>query len=159
VTGPRGTLTKSFNHLNIDIKVVGKTVRAEIWFGTKALKACCRTVISHIKNMMTGVTKGFLYKMKLVYNHFPITVVHEKNTIEIKNFLGEKKDRVITLPKGVSMDRPKDVKDELVFTGNDIDAVSQICADIHTATLVRDKDIRKFLDGIYVSYRGNVIDE
>ena len=161
MTGPRGKLTKNFNHLNITLALLnkGRTVRAEVWFAAKTVKACCRTVTSHIKNMMIGVTRGFLYKMKLVYNHFPITVVSEKNTIEIKNFLGEKFDRVITLPEGVTMERSKDVKDELQFSGNDIDAVSQICADIHTCTLVRDKDIRKFLDGIYVCYRGNVIDE
>ena len=34
------------------------------------MRSCC----SHISNMMIGVTKGFEYKMKLVYAHFPINV-------------------------------------------------------------------------------------
>lgn len=38
VTGPRGTLTRNFNHLKITIRLVkkGKVVRAEIWFGNRA---------------------------------------------------------------------------------------------------------------------------
>ena len=45
----------------------------------------------------SGVTKGFEYKMKMVYAHFPINVACDKtpgskanNKIEIRNYLGEK---------------------------------------------------------------------
>jgi large subunit ribosomal protein L9e len=41
--------------------------------------------------------------------------------------------------------------------GNDIQNVSQSAASIHTSCLVKNKDIRKFLDGIYVSERTTVI--
>ncbi len=37
-----------------------------MWFGDRKGMACVRTVTSHVKNMITGVTKGFLYKMRLV---------------------------------------------------------------------------------------------
>lgn len=55
-----------------------------------------RTISSHIINMMTGVTKGYRYKMKSVYAHFPInTAISEGGKkIEIRNFLGEKIVRV-----------------------------------------------------------------
>ncbi len=43
------------------------------------------------------------------------------------------------------------MKDEIVLTGNDLESVSQSAANIQQSTKVRDKDIRKFLDGIYVS--------
>merc|ERR1711916_174035 len=43
------------------------------------------------------------------------------------------------------------IKDELVVEGNDIEKVSLSCSMCRTATLVRNKDIRKFLDGVYVS--------
>jgi hypothetical protein len=46
---------------------------------------------------LTGVTKGYEYKMKLVYAHFPINVDCQKtagskikNRIEIRNYLGQK---------------------------------------------------------------------
>ena len=48
------------------------------------------------------------------------------------------------------------VKDELVVEGNDISQVSQTCANVHCACLVKKKDIRKFLDGIYVTVKENV---
>lgn len=43
-------------------------------FGKKKRLASIRTACSHVKNLITGVTKGFEYKMRLVYAHFPINV-------------------------------------------------------------------------------------
>lgn len=110
--------------------------------------------------MMIGVTRGFLYKMKLVANHFPISAAmsDDNKNLEIRNFLGEKRVRFVPIPKGVTFDKPKDNKDEIHFAGNDIDEVSKVCAYTHQVCLVKQKDIRKFLDGIYVSFRGNVVE-
>lgn len=41
--------------------------------------ATLRTVKSIIQNLITGVTKGYKYKMRYVYAHFPINVNIEKN--------------------------------------------------------------------------------
>ena len=38
--------------------------------------------------------------------------------------------------------------------GNSIEAVSQSAASISTSTQIHNKDIRKFLDGLYVSEKG-----
>jgi large subunit ribosomal protein L9e len=69
----------------------------EKWFGSKKELASVRSCCSHIKNMQIGVTKGYEYKMKLVYAHFPINVDCQKtagskikNRIEIRNYLGQK---------------------------------------------------------------------
>ena len=45
-------------------------------------------------------------------------------------------------------------KDELVLEGNNIENVSGMAAAIHDSCLVRNKDLRKFLDGLYVSSSG-----
>ena len=42
-----------------------------------------RQVCSHIENLITGVTKGFLYKMRFVYAHFPINVALTDRTVSI----------------------------------------------------------------------------
>ena len=42
----------------------------------------------------------------------------------------------------------------MILQGNDIENVSRSAALIHQVCLVKNKDIRKFLDGIYVSERG-----
>jgi len=167
VKGPKGELVRSFDHLKIDLFLVpgakkgDRILRAELWFADRKAAACVRTVTSHIENMITGVTRGFLYKMRMVYAHFPISVGIENGgkTVEIRNFLGEKVVRTIVLGEGVKIERSKDVKDEIVLTGINLDIVSQSAANIQQSTRVCDKDIRKFLDGIYVSYKGNIVSD
>ena len=44
----------------------------------------------------------------------------------------------------------------LFFQGNDLEAVSRSCALIHQSCLCKKKDIRKFLDGIYVTDSGPI---
>ena len=54
------------------------------------------------QNLIKGVTKGFEYKMRLVYAHFPINANIEENgkLIEIRNFLGEKRVRIVRMLPG-----------------------------------------------------------
>jgi large subunit ribosomal protein L9e len=75
---------------------------------------------------------------------------------ENRNFLGEKIVRRVTMQKGVDVEASKGVKDQIEITGNSLEAVSQSAADIQQICRVRNKDIRKFLDGLYVSERGNI---
>merc|ERR1712159_103621 len=158
VKGPRGTLTKQFKHLHIDIKKAGpQKIIVEKWFAGSRQASAVRTVSSHIKNMITGVTVGFEYKMRFVYAHFPInfTFVNNNKTIEIRNFIGEKRVRRVTAQEGCTMDRTEN-KDEIKICGNDIDAVSVTAAQISQCSQAKHKDIRKFLDGIYVIEKGNI---
>ena len=55
-----------------------------------------------MQNLFKGVTYGFLYKMRLVYAHFPIGVNIEEDgkLIEIRNFLGEKRVRIVKMLAG-----------------------------------------------------------
>ena len=48
------------------------------------------TIESHIKNMITGVTKGYTYKLKIVFSHFPITVKVQDRAVMVENFTGER---------------------------------------------------------------------
>mmetsp|Transcript_31196 Transcript_31196/g.52796 ORF Transcript_31196/g.52796 Transcript_31196/m.52796 type:complete len:131 (-) Transcript_31196:128-520(-) len=122
--------------------------------------ALVRTIQSQILNMITGLKRGYQYKMRLVYNHFPIqaTIEDDGTRVEVRNFVGQKMTKVCKLPEGVTC-RRSDVKDELVFEGNDITKVSVATSQVHHLALVRNKDIRKFLDGIYVSGKGHVLEE
>lgn len=129
-------------------------VKVDLWFATRKQLACVRTIISHIENMFIGVTRGFEYKMRFVYSHFPINVTLNGNIVEIRNFLGEKRVRKVKLFPGVKYERSANVKDEIALSGTDIAAVSLTAAQIQQATNVRHKDLRKFLDGIYVSEKG-----
>ena len=91
--------------------------------------------------------------MRFVYAHFPINVniVNSGKDLEIRNFLGEKMVRHVPMLDGVTVGRSERQKDEIFVTGNNIEAVSQSAASIQHSTSITNKDIRKFLDGIYVS--------
>merc|ERR1712037_387362 len=147
VKGPRGELSKSFKHQRVDLQLIegeeGKQILVEKWFGKTKQLASLRTIISHINNMFGGVLQGYRYKMRSVYAHFPINCTIEKapHRIEIRNFLVEKRPRIVN-----------------ILEGNDIENVSRSCTLIYTACLVKKKDIRKFLDGMYVSEKGLIQD-
>lgn len=128
---------------------VGNKVVFTVWHGSRKHVACLRTIKSAIENMVIGVTKGFLYKMKLVYAHFPINAIpaDDGTAIQIRNFLGEKYVRDCPMLEGTKVSL-SDVKDEIILQGNDIEKVSQSAASITDKCRVKNKDIRKFLDGI-----------
>ncbi|KAL2542388.1 60S ribosomal protein L9-1 [Abeliophyllum distichum] len=167
VEGPRGKLTRDFKHLNLDFQLItdeetGKRkLKVDAWFGSRKTTAAIRTALSHVGNLINGVTKGYRYKMRFVYAHFPInaSITNGNKSIEIRNFLGEKKVRKVDMLDGVTILRSEKVKDELVLDGNDIELVSRSTALINQKCHVKNKDIRKFLDGIYVSEKGTIVEE
>jgi hypothetical protein len=109
-----------------------------------------------INNLIIGVTKGFKYKMRYVYAHFPINVNVDKNgetgvyEVEIRNFIGEKIVRRVIMRPGVDVEISKAQKDELVLSGNSLEDVSQSAADIQQICRVRNKDIRKVCSTLLV---------
>merc|ERR1740125_27654 len=115
VKGPRGTLTRNFRHMDADIVKIVKDnknyVKVEVHFGRRLHIACIRTVCSHIRNMVIGVTKGFRYKMRFVYAHFPINALISD--------AGEKVTRVVNMLEGVTIVRDTKVKDQVILEGND----------------------------------------
>lgn len=65
--------------------------------------------------------------------------------------------RKVPMLEGVTVDHSKAQKDELVLEGNSLENVSQSAASIQQSCAVKNKDIRKFLDGIYVSSRETIV--
>jgi len=166
VEGPRGVLTKDLSHLSVNFsKLKPNQIGIEIHHGNRKNVATLRTVRTLINNLIIGVTKGFKYKMRYVYAHFPINVNLSKNgetglwEVEIRNFIGEKIVRTVVMHAGVDVEISKAQKDELILSGNSLEGVSQSAADIQQICKVRNKDIRKFLDGLYVSEKGNIVEE
>ncbi|CAE8624237.1 unnamed protein product [Polarella glacialis] len=162
VTGKHGTLKRDFKHLPIELFLAdgGKKVKARMYFAKTKQLSMLRSVCSHIGNLFDGVEKKFEYKMRLVYAHFPINanIVNGGKTVEIRNFLGEKIVRTVHMLPGVVCEKGASIKDELCIKGTDIDLTSRSAALIHQSCLVKNKDIRKFLDGIYVYSHGTMED-
>ncbi|MEM3725966.1 MAG: 50S ribosomal protein L6 [Candidatus Bathyarchaeia archaeon] len=147
VKGAKGTLTRDFSQAPVSIEVDGKTIRVWAEWPRKKEASLVGTVCSHIQNMITGVRKGFSYKLKIVFSHFPISVKVKDKVVLIENFTGERNPRKAKIIGDVQV---KVQSEDIIVQGVNIEDVSQTAANIEQATKVKRKDPRVFLDGIYV---------
>ena len=87
-------------------------LQVEKHFGKRKELAAVRTVCSIIQNAITGVMRGYKYKMRAVYAHFPINCAISDNgtTVEVRNFLGEKFIRKVKMHEGVTCENSKEQK-------------------------------------------------
>ncbi|MCW4002345.1 MAG: 50S ribosomal protein L6 [Candidatus Bathyarchaeota archaeon] len=150
VKGAKGSLTRDFSHAPVSIDSEGKNIRVWAKWPRKKEAALVGTIESHIKNMITGVTKGYSYKMKIVFSHFPITVKYQNKNVIIENFTGERRARKVKLIGDVKV---KIESEDIIIEGINLEDVSQSAANIEQSTKVRRKDPRVFLDGIYTYER------
>jgi large subunit ribosomal protein L6 len=156
IKGEKGELTKDFSHAPIRIRMEGKTVTVDASWPRKKEAALVGTVRSHIQNMIKGVTKGFTYKLKIVFSHFPITAKVKRRALSIENFTGERSPRSAK----IMGDTKVTVKgDDIIVQGISLEDVSQTAANIQNATKIRIKDPRVFLDGIYVYEKQEGLEE
>ena len=72
VEGPKGKLVRNFKHLNLDLHLIkedeiGKCKpMIEVWFGFKKSSTAILTALSHVESLITGVTKGYRYKIYFI---------------------------------------------------------------------------------------------
>jgi large subunit ribosomal protein L6 len=150
VEGEKGRLVRDFSHAPITFQKMEKTVEIRTEWPRKKEAAVVGTVSSHIKNMIIGVTKGFTYKLKIVFSHFPISVKIEGTNVVVENFTGERSRR---LAKILGETQVIVRSDDVIVQGNNLEDVSQTAANVEQATKVKVKDPRVFLDGIYIYER------
>jgi large subunit ribosomal protein L6 len=152
VKGEKGALSRVFNHPNINLKLNGKeNIILNCKSSRKKDKALLGTYIAHINNMINGVSKGFEYRMKTVFSHFPIKTSVEEDIFVIQNFLGERAPRTAKILDGVIVEAKGE---DITVKGIDKEKVGQTVANIERATRVKYRDIRVFQDGIYRINKG-----
>jgi len=147
VTGTNGTITRDFGHTKLNMGYQENTLRIWAENPKKKKASLVNTIASHVRNMIKGVTQGFTYRLKIVFIHFPMTINIQEDRVVINNFVGENSPRVAKIKGNVQV---KIEGDDIVVTGSDIEEVAQTAANIQESTKIRNKDLRKFLDGIYV---------
>ena len=147
VKGPKGEISRDFTHAEVDIQKIRNKIQVSVEYPRSRQIALVGTIISHVKNMMLGVTHGVIYKLKIVFAHFPPSVKVEGDKLIIENFYGEKAARVARILPGV---KARVDGDDVIVEGIDVELVGQTAANIQLATKLRKKDPRKFHDGIYV---------
>lgn len=133
----------------VNVKTEGNKVQISADRMRKSERKLFGTMKAHIKNMIKGLTEGFIYKLQIANVHFPMAVSHDKenNEFVVKNFLGEKKDRRIKLVKDVDVKIDKEV---IELTSYDIEKAGQVATNIEKGTRVRNKDRRVYQDGIFI---------
>ncbi len=117
----------------------------------RKVKSVAGTIESHINNMISGVTNGYTYKLKIVFMHFPMTVKASGKEIAVQNFLGEKSVRSA---KAVGDVKVEIKDDEITVTGYNKEDVGQTAANIERATKISARDRRVFQDGIFLVSSG-----
>ncbi len=149
IKGPGGSAAKVFEKIHVDIAVNGGKVVITPFTDKKSDVVSTNTVASIVKNLVHGVTKGFEYRMKVVFAHFPVTVkVKEKEReVAIENFVGERSPR---LAKIVGDCKVSVEGDDIIIKGVSVEHIGQTAANIEQATKIKRKDQRIFLDGVYV---------
>ncbi|GBC71268.1 50S ribosomal protein L6 [Candidatus Calditenuaceae archaeon HR02] len=147
IKGKLGSVERDFGHAGAEVSLDGDVLHIRVYGRGRRCLARLGTVKANIKNMIIGVTQGFTYKLKIVQSHFPMSVKVQGGNLVVENFAGEKYPRVIRLPEGVKVQ----VKgDDVIVTGIDKYLVGLAAGRIEQGTRITRKDLRKFLDGIYI---------
>ncbi len=149
ITGPKGVCIRNFVYPKINISSDGKDIIISCKDAKKKDIAMIGTIKGHIKNMILGVTDGIVYKLKVLYSHFPVKITYNKDTkiLSIENFLGEKKHRSVKLFGNINTEISHNI---ITLTGCNIEEVSQNAANIESVTKIKNRDRRVFQDGIYI---------
>ncbi|MCX8180558.1 MAG: 50S ribosomal protein L6 [Thermofilaceae archaeon] len=159
VEGPLGTVEKDFSHAKtIHFSFEDRKIILETFNADRKTYSSINTLASKIKNMIIGVQRGYRYKMKIVYAHFPMNIkVDEKNNIiTIENFLGRRGKIITRIEPGVKV---KVDKEDIIIESPDIEAAAQTAANIREATKLKGKYRMSphgreggpgILDGVYI---------
>jgi len=146
--GPFGLVQKDFTKIPAIIDLQEGKIIIKSQGNRKKDFALVNTIQSIINNMIKGSTKGFTYRLKIVFAHFPISVKIKGKDISVENFFGERSARV---SKIIGDDTKVTVQGEdVIVSGPNIESVSQTAANLELATRIKNKDSRVFLDGVYV---------
>lgn len=147
IKGPKGEVTRKQPDKKITIHQQNQELTLTYKNATKREKRMLFTTRAHIKNMIKGVQEGFIYKLKICSGHFPMNVTIKNDTLEIKNFIGEKVPRTLKIKTGATV---KINGDEIIVESTNKEIAGQTAGSIEKLTRRPGFDKRIFQDGIYI---------
>ena len=151
ITGPLGSTSKDFRLIRANVNIDSNKITIESFGSRKKQRATFGTTVAHVNNLIIGVTEGYTYKLKTAFAHFPLTVKTEPGKIIVENFYGERGNRIA---KVIGESNVSVKGDEIIISGINIEEVSQTAANLEQSTRIKNKDLRVYLDGIYLFEKG-----
>lgn len=142
-----GEVSRKFNQKNISIIVTDNKIKLESDRGLKKDKKMIGSVSAHINNMLKGAQQKHTYVLKICSGHFPMNVSVSGSKLFVKNFLGEKVPRALSLKPGADI---KIEGDLIYIASSNKETAGQVSADIEQLTRRPGYDTRVFQDGIYL---------
>jgi len=117
---------------------------------TKRELKLINSIVAHIRNLFDGIKEDYLYKLEVCNVHFPMVVKVEGNLVKVKNFLGEKVERIAEILPNTKVVVKGNI---LEVSSPNIESAGQTAARIEIATKIRNRDRRVFQDGIFITDR------
>jgi len=146
------SITKKIDLKNFSIKMENEKIILHAKKATRSESRIIHTIKAHINNMLNGLSNEFEYELEVAYSHFPVSIEldNSNHKLIIKNFLGEKKNRVAKLLPESDVS----VKGNIIFVKSyNKEVAGQTAANIEKATQIKNRDRRKFQDGIYITQK------
>lgn len=144
------TIIRKVNLKNFSIKVDEDKLILYSKKATRSESKMMYTTKAHINNMINGLVNDFEYKLEVAYSHFPVSIEldNPNHKLVIKNFLGEKKNRVARLLPETDVSIKGNI---ITVKSHNKETAGQTAANIEKATQIKNRDRRKFQDGIYIT--------
>jgi len=148
VKGPKGENQRKFKIPLVKLQKTDNFLVLKTSRNTKKEKRMLYTTRSHIKNLIDGAINEYVYTLKILSSHFPMTVSISNNELIIKNFLGEKIPRRAQILTGINVDIAGDI---VTVSGTNLESAGQTASNIEQACRITNKDRRVFMDGIWLT--------
>ena len=148
IKGKLGNVKKDFTKLPATVTVEGNKIMIKPYGRRKRDLAVTNTARSVISGMIKGVEKGYTYKLKIIFAHFPISVKVKGKEIHVENFFGERSARISQIVGDAT--KVSVIGEDVIVQGPSLEDVSQTAANIELSTKTKGKDQRVFLDGLYI---------
>lgn len=148
VEGRLGKLKKNIMKIPVVVVIQDKNIIIRPHGKRKKDLAITNTAKSIIRNMITGVEKGFTYRLKIVSAHFPMSVKLKGDKVNIENYFGERSPRTSQIVGETT--KVTVGGEDVIVQGPSLEDVSQTAANIELSANMKRKDHRVFLDGVYI---------
>tara|TARA_Y100000310_G_scaffold291063_1_gene318706 strand:- start:714 stop:1322 length:609 start_codon:yes stop_codon:yes gene_type:complete len=147
IKGEKGELVENIKDPLLSTKVADGKIVIQSKTRSRHEKRKVRTYKAHLLNKIKGVSEGYVYKLKICSGHFPMNVTLKGQEFEIKNFLGEKVPRTLTIQEGATV---KVEGESITVESADKEKAGQVAASIEQLCRITNRDLRIFQDGIYI---------